>query len=373
MLEDGRTVARNDSLIKLVSTMTSSPQSSSRLPRRRLRRVVGVACWLYLVAALSLWLFLLAQADRWWPATLVLFGPRWVALLPLVILLPAALLLRRRSLWTLAGAAMLVLFPVMGLSVPWRQVISPRSEPIGPGIRVITCNAHRSLLDSTAFANLIASTRPDVVAIQEWTSKHQAAFANDPGWYVLRDGELCLVSRYPIRKVEDVGAANWKPHNIAGAAVCYELATPHGPVPFINLHLASPHRQFDGILGRSADAPADVEKNSDIRRAQAGAVNRAASRLGTATLIAGDFNTPAESDVFDACRGRLADAFDAAGLGLGYTYYSRWTAVRIDHVLCGPCWRPIRCWIGPEVGSPHRPLIAELEWVGPDGAVAAAQ
>lgn len=326
--------------------------------------MVGVACWLYLVVAVSLWLLLVAQADQWWFATVILFGPRWTALLPLVILLPAALAVRRRSIWPMAAGALVVLFPVMGLCIPWRGAMSSAQAAGAPAIRIITCNAHRGLLDSGAFARLIEETHPDVVAMQEWTSKHLAAFANDRGWYVLRDDELCLVSRYPIRRLEDVAAAAWKAQRFAGAAVCYELATPHGPVPLINLHLASPHRQFDAVLARSGGADGAVEQNSFVRRVQAGAIGRVVGRSGGATIVLGDFNTPAESDIFDTCRGPLADAFGTAGVGFGYTYRSRWTAVRIDHVLSGGSWRPRRCWVGPDVGSPHRPLIAELEWVG---------
>lgn len=346
------------------SAATKTANGSARPSRAR--RVVGVTCWLYFVATLSLWLFLLAAGDRHWLATVLLFGPRWVALLPLVILLPAAVIARRRSLWALAAGAAIVLFPVMGFCLPWRAMLPSQSGAFGPGIRVVTCNAHRGLLDSKAFADLIASVNPDVVAVQEWTSKHLVAFAAQDGWNVLRDDELCLISRFPIRKVEDVAATNWKSQGFAGAAVHYELATPRGPVPFFNLHLASPHRQFDGILQRSAEAPQQVTKNSDIRRRQSEAVGRLASRLGRATLIAGDFNTPAESRVFAGAWHNFSDAFTVAGLGWGYTYYSRWTAVRIDHVLSGPAWQCRQCWVGPDVGSPHRPLVADFEWVDPN-------
>jgi endonuclease/exonuclease/phosphatase (EEP) superfamily protein YafD len=39
--------------------------------------------------------------------------------------------------------------------------------------------------------------------------------------------------------------------------------------------------------------------------------------------------------------------------------------VRIDHILAGPGWQAERCWVGPDVGSPHRPVIADLIWTGP--------
>jgi vancomycin resistance protein VanJ len=41
--------------------------------------------------------------------------------------------------------------------------------------------------------------------------------------------------------------------------------------------------------------------------------------------------------------------------------------VRIDHVLAGPGWHCDRCRVGPHVGSPHRPVLADLIWSGPPG------
>jgi vancomycin resistance protein VanJ len=254
---------------------------------------------------------------------------------------------------------------VMGVRMPWREVISPSAAPTGAAIRVLTCNAHRNMLDTAEFASLIASTRPDVVAMQEWTSAHLAAFPKTDNWNVIRDDELCLFSRYPIRKLADIGAENWKPQGISGAAAIYELSTPNGPVPFFNLHLASPHRQFDAALHRAPDAGAQVEKNSGVRLRQSQLLAQIAAKLGPATLLSGDFNTPVESDIFGKSWRAFPDAFETAGWGLGHTYFARWTTVRIDHVLSGSNWRCRRCWVAPHVGSPHRPVIAEFEWVGP--------
>ena len=45
----------------------------------------------------------------------------------------------------------------------------------------------------------------------------------------------------------------------------------------------------------------------------------------------------------------------------------RKTTVRIDHVLAGKGWNCVRCWVGPNVGSPHRPVLADLVWTGTSG------
>ena len=88
----------------------------------------------------------------------------------------------------------------------------------------------------------------------------------------------------------------------------------------------------------------------------------AQSAIGS--LLAGDFNMPVESAIYGQCWSRFSNAFDAVGLGLGHTKFTRWRGVRIDHILAGPGWRFRRCWVGPDVHSDHHPVIAEVEWVG---------
>ena len=57
--------------------------------------------------------------DRWWLATIMMFGPRWMGLLPLAVLVPLALALRARLLLPLAATAALIVFGIMGLCVSW--------------------------------------------------------------------------------------------------------------------------------------------------------------------------------------------------------------------------------------------------------------
>ena len=58
------------------------------------------------------------------------------------------------------------------------------------------------------------------------------------------------------------------------------------------------------------------------------------------------------------------DAFSEAGRGWGYTFIGAKTTVRIDHVLISKGWHRAACRVGPNVGSPHRPVIADLVWTG---------
>ena len=38
--------------------------------------------------------------------------------------------------------------------------------------------------------------------------------------------------------------------------------------------------------------------------------------------------------------------------------------MRIDHILTTSAWTCTRCWVAGSVGSPHQPLIADLQWNG---------
>ena len=82
-----------------------------------------------------------------------------------------------------------------------------------------------------------------------------------------------------------------------------------------------------------------------------------ASTVSGPLLIVGDFNTPSESFLFRRVWAGYADAFVSAGWGWGYTFFESRTVARIDHILSGEGWNCSRCCVGPDVGSPHRPVL----------------
>src|SRR5262249_57736521 len=104
------------------------------------RAVLTGLCFLHAAAVLGVCLALHLAGDRWWLATLLLFAPRWPWALPLIVLVPLALLGHRRLLWLLAVVAGLVLVPIMGLCLPWGAASAETCT--GPTLRVLTCNVH---------------------------------------------------------------------------------------------------------------------------------------------------------------------------------------------------------------------------------------
>ncbi len=133
--------------------------------RRRAALLVAFMCWSYVAALLLAWSARHWAADRWWPATVLLFTPGWTALVPLLILVPAAAALRRRLLWLLLAGVSFVAGPVAGLCLG--RTAAPAGRTNGRVIRVLTCNVHARALDAARMKAPIALAQPDIVALQD--------------------------------------------------------------------------------------------------------------------------------------------------------------------------------------------------------------
>jgi len=147
---------------------------------------------------------------------------------------------------------------------------------------------------------------------------------------------------------------------VPGSIARYELETPAGVVTLFSLHFASPREGLYDATHRPAAGTVELEDNSDVRRRQSENLVRLADEVKGPVLLVGDFNTPSESAIFRRVWDRYTDAFAQAGWGWGYTFLGAKTAVRIDHILTGPGWYCERCWVGENIGSPHRPVLADL-------------
>lgn len=323
----------------------------------------GVICWAYLAATIVGAVGLRLLGDHWWVATLLSFGARWPWAAPLVLLIPAAIVCRsRRSIVMLSVAAILAVGVIMDVRVPWRAWCerAPAVDTAGR-LRVVTWNAHWcEELDGPAASAWFATERPDVIALEEWPrGRSVAPLVGEGAWHRLDDRELCVLSRFPIRRA---WPARFGPSfGPSGSGARYVIDSPAGEIPLAVVHLASPHFDFAAALRGEPDGPARVRRNTARRWAQAAEVDAWARGVGGRALVLGDLNTTSDSPIFRGLQRQLADAFQTAGAGFGWTYAHRGALARIDHVLFGATWSCRRCAVGPPIGSPHRPVIAELK------------
>ena len=336
-------------------------QSSISRPRRLAARFVLFICLIYLLGLGTVSALLWNLADQWWPATALSFAPLKLLAMPLILLVPLALVFHRWSLLTLAAAGAVLAWPMLGLQIAWQGM---SSDSQAPSLRVMTCNIHRTQLNAAEFRKVLESVRPDVVAMQDWTSVDQPKLFPPSNWNTCRNGELFLASRFPISQAQSISLAEPPPAKFEfrlGAAACYRLTTPMGEVNLINLHLSSPHSALDALKRFDPTAPQQLIYNSLCREMESATIQQFTETLDNPALIVGDFNTPTVSTLYRRHWNDFSNAFSTVGCGYGTTHISATSSVRIDHILYGPGWQARSCWTGPAVGSPHRPLVADMQ------------
>jgi endonuclease/exonuclease/phosphatase family metal-dependent hydrolase len=339
------------------------------------------------------------SSDRWLPATLFAFGPRWVVLLPLVVLAPAAVLASRRAMGVLAVGTVVALMPLMGLRIalPPAGMTAPRAAT-APALRVLSLNALGGDIVRERLDDIMTRYAPDLIAFQECGERLGASLDARAGWYTVRVGRLCSTSRWPLtfldtmprlafQRLAQYGAGG------TGQLVRARVAHPAGAFDFVNVHLETARKGLEGLMGDGGvfpdgDAFADGDgrdavrararaerdgavvgearaelnamvRNSESERAAMWAARHADTRP---VIVAGDFNMPVEASIYREHWGALTNAFDARGTGFGFTRYDgRWLRVRIDHVLAAPRWFDVRgAWVGEDAGSDHLPMVADL-------------
>ena len=332
------------------------------IPRTGAARAAAFACWAYLAAVILVAVLMWGWGDSAVPGTVLLFMGRWVFLLPLVALVPAALWLRRDLLLPLALAALVVVGPVMGFRAGWRRLLP---APDGAPIRVLTYNAGGGAVLAQVLPEFLSRWQPHVVALQECGDALAAAVRLSTGWHQHVGRDLCFLSRFPIRDasvmdrsaLDRVKQSEEKEIGGAGYVVRFLLDGPRGPIRVGNLHLETPRKGFEGLM------ELDVRRlrlNTEIRDIESHLARQWVEQGAGPLLVLGDFNTPVESRIYRRHWGHLTNAFSVAGTGLGVTKHNGWIRIRIDHVLASDEWHVNRVRLGSERYSDHRPLVVDV-------------
>ena len=350
--------------------MAKSDAGHVTVPARgsRGRRILAVAVSGYVAAVLAVWALLHFYADVWWPATLVLFGPRWMCALPLAILVPLAALRHRRLLVPLAIAAVGIVFPILDyrLALPGRAAAAPSDPTATPPrhIRLMTYNVGGDPNRAAGLDRILAEVAPDILAIQECTGTDIVAAIPRGELYIVADGGVCLLSRSRIDRAGFQDPASITATGGTGAMVRYTVHLPAGDVQIVNLHLATVREGLAAVMHERLRGVPALKENIAIRRTISAMARAFVDATPQPFLVAGDFNLPTDSAIYRDHWASFTSAFDAAGAGFGVTKETRWFGVRIDHILFGPGWTCERAFIGPHLTGDHRPVVADLTWSG---------
>lgn len=332
---------------------------------KRLPAIIRYASWAYPALVVLLWGIMFYGGDRWWPATILLFSPRWLFSVPIILFVPIAVWHDRWLLVPLVISLLIVFVPFMGFNLPLSEVTGP--APTGAMVlRVLTCNIHTGDMDLNRLSSLIKETAADIVALQECPRELKLSVPD--GWRIIQEGELAVLSRYELRPGRSLQAMH-PPHTWPRTSLlpCV-VAAPGGDIAFCAVHLPSPRYGLQTIFDKTTILNFSrkgllVKETADRRRTSQDVAHAVAS-LPLPVIVAGDFNMPDDSTIFREFWGGYANAFSIAGLGYGWTVSSNVRglkiSVRVDHVLVGKGFEVLKCGIGADVGSDHFPLMTDI-------------
>ncbi|HWE36279.1 MAG TPA: endonuclease/exonuclease/phosphatase family protein [Isosphaeraceae bacterium] len=321
--------------------------------RRRLPTPAEAASWAFAAWVLAL-LAATRLGDRWWLPTVLLYLPRWLWLAPLPVLAGVARRSpARRGAWSVqAIAALLVLGPYMGFNLP----IGREGRARGVRFRVLTLNREGDAVDERRLAALVGREDVSLILFQEPSFRPGLDYLPS-GW--VRDRKHLIVTRFQVVREWDWGEP-WFEYGIWPVRMGgLRLRTPEG-AEFVaaSVHFPTIRPGFERL------ARWDIEGLRDQVAWRLHQRDRLLAGLdemgGVPLLFGGDFNATPDSPLFDPIRARFRSAFERAGWGYGYTRPTALPWARIDQLWVGDDWAVSRCWVGPDLGADHLPVLAEV-------------
>jgi vancomycin resistance protein VanJ len=298
----------------------------------------------------------LGGGDLWFIDALSYVLP-WL-FLPLVILLPGVLLLRRTR-----PMLILVAIPTTLFTLTYGSLYLPRSSvnSIGPTFTVMTYNVLWSNTQVERVAAAIEEQDPDIVGLHELlpsmgTDLEERLAGRYP--YRRLENSYGVLSRYPIHQYTfyplDQGRGSWVQQMVLEIDGHY--------VNFLNAHPRSPPLVGFRPFGLPLGIPTgflNQGRDADIRD-----VLDRIEKLDDPLIVIGDFNLTDQQSMYEPLTRHLRDAHRESGWGMGFTF-TRFPNIgipmwRIDYVLYSPDLVALSTSTGDYGGSDHRPVIAEL-------------
>jgi endonuclease/exonuclease/phosphatase (EEP) superfamily protein YafD len=304
----------------------------------------------------------LGSAHNGWPALARELVP--VLLLPTPVLIGLALILRAR------GAILGLLAPLALIVLLYGQGLVPRATPTADsaGFRILTFNVggHQRLDRPAAIVDTVQAASPDVVCLVETSSTAMTTVGDrlhESHPFQASSDSVFVFSRFPLSDVR-TNVLHAGTHD----SMQVSIEIDHRLVDLTVVHLARVD-QYSGLrrglsLLRSARTfstnvrDSAVEDLAALLRAEPGP-----------RILVGDLNMTPTSHAHGVLSQELRDAFFEAGWGLGHTFPARPRAIgldislpliRIDYIFHSDDLVARRAWVGPDGGSDHLPVVADL-------------
>ena len=340
--------------------------------RRWLRALVLGLAIAYPVSLLVL-VIVLRGFGTWWMARALLYAPRIFLAAPLLVFVPLLAWMRAwRFLASQAVALLLVLFPLMGLVLPWPR-FTDKGQPV---LRVMSYNVNGGNWGWHNVLSQVDELHPDVLLIQEavgdtrWTLEQlRKRFP-----VVEQSTQFIVATRYAIRATVDPARVQQGDRQRSPRSMRYLMDTPLGPIAFYNLHPISPrHGLWSLRVGGFRNAIKSgtlfdkqrtraLEMDGQLSDLQVSLCADNARKETVPVIIAGDTNLTGLHPALSHLSG-YADGFKEASWGFGYTFPSgRRSWMRLDRIFAGPQLRVVGFQVGKhDAASDHRAVSADIQ------------
>lgn len=350
--------------------MNDSSSVNDRPLRGHVKSFFAFVSGAYLIFMIAYLLLRVTVGDGlWWLSLLNAFAH--LLFLPLIVLLPLALLFHRRSALRLTP-----LLLVGGLWFAPYYLTGAPGQPTQAALHVLTFNVWGDNTQLDAVEAWIRASNADVVLLQEIPVIYS------------ENGLPDLLDLYPYQFVQSLEMRFW------GNAVLSRIpfqeseyfdleldGTPsHQRVVFdwqgqsialYNIHLLMPIGE-QAHLSLPIDNPffnMALSYDDGARNAQVDELLTHIEQEPHPYIIAGDFNTSDQSVVYQKLAALGNDAFREVGTGFGGSWpmpaagelpISIPPIIRIDYIWHNDAFQSIDAWQSPELGSDHLGLQATL-------------
>ena len=237
----------------------------------------------------------------------------------------------------------------------WRVARAPPQS--AADFSVLTLNLGHLRSGPDEVARVLRAVDADLVLLQEVGPHHEPPLRRQLGglyehqaWYPLGRRGKAVLTRFPLQRQELIEFRD-------GASALDATAEIAGrEVRVLNVH----HRSWVCFGGRLSSGVLAVETWVAERRFS-----------DEVALVAGDFNSvPGSAVLAELEESGFTSAFSQVGDGAGFTFpipgrYKGWPwgpTHRLDHVLHSPELEALRAEVGPDAGSDHLPVIADLRF-----------
>ena len=326
--------------------------------------VAGTSVAYSVVLLILALLWSLSNFQPWWLALTDIFAP--YLFIPLVLLIPLALLMR--SVW--------LRFSVLAATIVFIAAIGSYLLPSAPEqtyteatLRVVTFNQLYANRDVDGIITAIRLQDADVVALQELstavTQAAQEQLINEYPYQLMspaeRDLGLGLLSRYPFQVVPlDRG--------FMGQHVVVDV---NGQlITVMNAHLSAPSIHTTN-LEQIPEIPIIRDYNTSRRSAELPGLLGMIDQIEGPLIVAGDLNLSDREHGYTQLAERLQDTYRSTNYGFGFTFPNDLTVrgitipvplIRIDYIWSSHHLTPLNTWVECDNGgSDHCMVIADMQ------------